>query len=56
MAPKLVSGQVAYIEIPAVDIQRSADFYVKVFGWRISKREDGSSAFEDTGACCAVPG
>jgi uncharacterized protein len=49
MAPKLVNGQVAYIEIPAVDIQRSADFYVKVFGWRISKREDGSTAFDDTG-------
>jgi len=48
MAPKLVNGQVGYIEIPAVDIQRSADFYVKVFGWRISKREDGSTAFEDT--------
>ena len=30
MAPKLVNGQVGYIEIPAVDIQRSADFYVKV--------------------------
>ena len=48
MAPKLVNGQVGYIEIPAVDIKRSADFYVKVFGWRISKREDGSTAFEDT--------
>jgi hypothetical protein len=47
MAPKLVNGQVGYIEIPAVDIQRSADFYVKVFGWRITKREDGSTAFED---------
>jgi predicted enzyme related to lactoylglutathione lyase len=48
MAPKLVNGQVGYIEIPAVDIQRSADFYAKVFGWRISKREDGSTAFDDT--------
>jgi predicted enzyme related to lactoylglutathione lyase len=48
MAPKLVNGQVGYIEIPAVDIQGSADFYAKVFGWRISKREDGSTAFEDT--------
>src|ERR1700730_1095376 len=47
MAPKLVNGQVCYIEIAAVDIQRSGDFYVKVFGWRITKREDGSTAFED---------
>jgi predicted enzyme related to lactoylglutathione lyase len=43
-----VNGQVGYIEIPAIDIQRSADFYVKVFGWRITKRADGSTAFEDT--------
>jgi predicted enzyme related to lactoylglutathione lyase len=48
VAPKLVNGQVGYIEIPAIDIQRSADFYVKVFGWRITKRQDGSTAFEDT--------
>lgn len=48
MAPKFVNGQVGYIEIPAIDIQRSADFYVKVFGWRITKREDGSIGFEDT--------
>jgi hypothetical protein len=48
MAPKLVNGQVGYIEIPAIDIQHSADFYVKVFGWRITKRQDGSSGFEDT--------
>src|SRR6267378_2142469 len=48
MPPKYVNGQVGYIEIPAIDIQRSADFYVKVFGWRITKRADGSSAFEDT--------
>ena len=48
MAPKLVNGQVGYIEIPAIDIPHSSDFYVKVFGWRITKRQDGSSSFEDT--------
>lgn len=47
MPPKLVNGQVGYLEIPAIDIQRSADFYVKAFGWRITKRQDGSTAFED---------
>jgi uncharacterized protein len=47
MAPKWVNGQVGYIEIPAIDIPRSTDFYVKVFGWRITKRQDGSAAFED---------
>ena len=43
-----VNGKIAYIEIPAIDIQRSADFYAKVFGWRIKKRGDGSTAFDDT--------
>jgi len=47
MAPKRVNGQVGYIEIPAIDIQRSADFYAKIFGWKITKRADGSTAFED---------
>jgi predicted enzyme related to lactoylglutathione lyase len=34
--------------MPAVDIRRSADFYEKVFGWRIRQRGDGSTAFDDT--------
>jgi uncharacterized protein len=44
----LTNGKIAYIEIPAIDIQQSADFYAKVFGWRIKKRGDGSTAFDDT--------
>jgi predicted enzyme related to lactoylglutathione lyase len=47
MPPTLANGKVCYIEIPAVDIQRSADFYTKVFGWRIRKRGDGRLAFDD---------
>ena len=47
MPPTLANGKVAYIEIPAVDIQRSADFYAAVFGWKIKKRGDGSTAFDD---------
>jgi len=46
MPPK--NGKIAYVEIPALDIKRSADFYAKVFGWRIKKRGDGSTAFDDT--------
>jgi predicted enzyme related to lactoylglutathione lyase len=37
-----------YIEIPATDIARSADFYTKAFGWRVRQRGDGSTAFDDT--------
>jgi len=44
----LANGKVCYIEIPAAEIQRSADFYEKVFGWRIRQRSDGHIAFDDT--------
>jgi predicted enzyme related to lactoylglutathione lyase len=47
MPPSLANGKICYIEIPAVDIQRSADFYAKVFGWRIRQRGDGHLAFDD---------
>jgi hypothetical protein len=48
MPPTLANGKICYIEMPTVDIQRSADFYAKVFGWGIRRRGDGSVAFDDT--------
>jgi uncharacterized protein len=48
MPPTLANGKICYIEIPATDIQRSADFYKNVFGWLIRRRGDGSMAFDDT--------
>jgi hypothetical protein len=48
MTPTLANGKICYIEIPATDITRSADFYSKVFGWNIRRRGDGSIAFDDT--------
>jgi predicted enzyme related to lactoylglutathione lyase len=42
------NGKICYVEIPATDIARSADFYRKVFGWRIRQRGDGHTAFDDT--------
>jgi uncharacterized protein len=47
MPQTLAHGKVAYIEIPAVDIQASADFYARVFGWKLGKRGDGSTSFDD---------
>jgi predicted enzyme related to lactoylglutathione lyase len=41
-------GKVAYIEIPATDVARSAEFYRQVFGWQIRQRGDGQTAFDDT--------
>ena len=47
MPPTLGNGKICYIEIPALDINRSAEFYRNVFGWNIRKRGDGSVAFDD---------
>ena len=48
MPPVAANGKVCYIEIPAVDVQRSAEFYAKVFGWCLRQRGDGHTAFDDT--------
>ncbi len=47
MVPTLGNGKICYIELPAVDIARSADFYGRVFGWNIRTRSDGDIAFDD---------
>jgi predicted enzyme related to lactoylglutathione lyase len=47
MPPTFANGKICYVEIPAVDIARSADFYEKVFGWHVRRRGDGSVAFDD---------
>lgn len=48
MPPTLKNGKVCYIEMPATDIAGSANFYKRVFGWRIRQRSDGHTAFDDT--------
>lgn len=40
-------GKICYIEIPAVDVERSSEFYEKVFGWKLRRRGDGVFAFDD---------
>ena len=42
------NGKICYIEMPSTDVRRSAEFYEKVFGWRIRERSDGRIAFDDT--------
>ena len=46
--PTLANGKICYVEIPAYDISVSANFYKAVFGCKIRKRSDGSTAFDDT--------
>src|SRR6266478_3064184 len=47
MAPTFANGKICYIEMPATDISRSAEFYQQVFGWKTRRRGDGSTAFDD---------
>lgn len=66
MTPTLANGKICYIEMPAIDVQRSAEFYERVFGWRLRQRGDGVIAFDDgvgevsgtwvTGRSPATPG
>ena len=45
--PTLGNGKICYIEIPATDINASANFYKKAFGWSVRSRGDGQLAFDD---------
>lgn len=47
MPPTFAHGKICYLQIPAVNARRSADFYQNVFGWKIRQRPDGSLAFDD---------
>jgi predicted enzyme related to lactoylglutathione lyase len=46
--PTVANGKICYIEMPAIDADRSASFYKEVFGWNIRRRGDGNIAFDDT--------
>ena len=46
--PTYRTGKICYIEMPAADVARSAEFYQQVFGWRIRARGDGATSFDDT--------
>jgi uncharacterized protein len=47
MPPTFGNGKICYLELPATDIERSADFYTRVFGWQTRRRGDGHLAFDD---------
>ncbi|MDH6133771.1 putative enzyme related to lactoylglutathione lyase [Kitasatospora sp. MAA4] len=46
--PGYRTGKICYLEIPAVDAERSADFYHRAFGWAVRHDSDGRVAFDDT--------
>ena len=39
--------RLCYLEIPAVDVRRSAAFYEEVFGWNIRHRDTARPSFDD---------
>jgi predicted enzyme related to lactoylglutathione lyase len=43
----MLAGKICYLEIPTTDVEVSADFYAKIFGWKIRTRGDGARAFDD---------
>jgi len=46
--PTFGNGKICYIEIPSNNINASANFYQKVFGWNIRKDGNGNISFDDT--------
>jgi uncharacterized protein len=44
-----IPGKLSYIEIPALDPQRSGDFYRSVFGWNIRGGGPTHVGFDDAG-------
>jgi predicted enzyme related to lactoylglutathione lyase len=46
--PTFGNGKVCYLEIPAIDVNRSASFYKAVFGWQIRQRSNGQLTFDDS--------
>jgi predicted enzyme related to lactoylglutathione lyase len=40
-------GHVSYLEIPAIDLEKSAAFYEAVFGWSIRRGEAEHPSFDD---------
>jgi predicted enzyme related to lactoylglutathione lyase len=44
----LRSGKLCYLEIPALDVHESADFYERVFGWNVRFRDTDRPSFDDT--------
>ena len=45
--PTPTNGKICYLESPTADVERSVSFYQGVFGWKIRRRGDGATAFDD---------
>jgi predicted enzyme related to lactoylglutathione lyase len=45
--PSPTHGKICYLEMPSINPQQSADFFSRVFGWKIREDSDGTIAFDD---------
>ena len=43
----IANGKICYIELPAIDLIISSNFYKAVFKWEINYRENGDITFHD---------
>ena len=43
----MADRQIDYIEFPAVDIGKTKDFYIRVFGWKFTDYGPDYTSFED---------
>lgn len=48
LRPTFANGKICYLEIPALDINKSYKFYQTVFGWNIRNEDEGNISFDDT--------
>jgi uncharacterized protein len=46
--PTLRTGKLCYLEIPALEVHRSATFYQRAFGWNIRFADSDRPSFDDT--------
>jgi len=46
--PTNTNGKICYLQIPTADIPASVAFYQAVFAWKVRRRGDGATAFDDS--------
>src|SRR5271169_1148187 len=46
--PTFRTGKICYLEIAALDVNESAKFYERAFGWNIRFRDTDRPSFDDT--------
>jgi predicted enzyme related to lactoylglutathione lyase len=48
MPTTIANGKICYIEMPATDVECSAGFYERVFGWNVRQSGHGRTSFDDS--------